>query len=111
MVDLVGITSAAVALLGPYLASLAGKVGTAAADEIAAGAANSSVMAIGSLYNSLRRKFASDHDEDACRALSSLEAVPNSEGRQSTLAEVLLDRASADPEFAAELARLVDAAT
>ncbi|MGC8947699.1 MAG: hypothetical protein ACP5N6_16325, partial [Anaerolineae bacterium] len=93
------IAAAAAALLGPYLAkageALAKKAGEAAWAKVEA------------LYQAIRRKFAADRDDYAQKTLQRLEEQPSSEARQAALADVLAEKAQADPAFARQLAALV----
>lgn len=88
-----------VALLSPYLAraaeGFAVKVGEGAAEHI------------GDLYSLVRRKFDSDADPVGRGALRELEAQPANDASQEALVDVLAHKATADPEFAEELAEAV----
>ncbi len=97
--DITQITAAAAALLGPYLA----KAGEAAAKK----AGEAAWAKVEALYQAVRRKFAADRDDYAQKTLQRLEEQPTSEARQAALADVLAEKAQADPTFARELARLV----
>jgi len=100
--DVVQIATAAAALLAPYLA----KAGEAAAKK----AGEAAWEKVEALYQAIRRKFAADKDDYAQKTLERLEAQPTTETRQTALADVLAEKAQADPEFAQELARLVQGA-
>ena len=100
--DVVQIATAAAALLAPYLA----KAGEAAAKK----AGEAAWEKVEALYQAIRRKFAADKDDYAQKTLERLEAQPTTETRQTALADVLAEKAQADPGFAQELARLVQGA-
>jgi hypothetical protein len=108
--DPVQLGTAAVAVLAPYLTSLAGKVGERVAETVAGKAATGTSGVVEALYDAVRRKFAADGDKDAQGALTSLEAKPDSESRQAVMAEVLADKARADEGFGDELSNLVQQA-
>lgn len=97
------IVTSAVALLAPYFAKagegLANKAGEATWEKIVA------------LYQAIRNKFSADKDDYARMTLQRLEEKPSAEGRQKALADVLVEKAQADPEFAQELTRLVQGTT
>jgi hypothetical protein len=92
----VEIAAAVVAVLSPYLAqaggTLAGKAGEGAA------------ALIGDLYGLVRKKFDTDPDPAARAALRDLEVRPAEEPIQEAFVGVLAAKATADSEFAQELA-------
>lgn len=101
--DIAQIATAAAALLAPYLAR--------AAEAAAKKAGERAWEKVEALYQAIRRKFAADQDEYAQKTLQRLEAQPTAEARQAALADVLTEKAQADPDFARKLARLVQDAT
>ena len=108
--DPISIATAAAAILAPYLSTLAVKAGEKVTENLAGKAGTGASGAVDALYQAIKRKFAADHDTDAEQSLTSLAAKPDSEARQATVAEVLADKAQADPAFAKELADLVQQA-
>jgi hypothetical protein len=62
--------------------------------------------ALDRIADAVRRRFGGDRE--VADTLERLEAKPASQGRTAELAEVLHPRLAADPEFGAELARLVE---
>jgi hypothetical protein len=64
--------------------------------------------ALGRIADAVRARFGGDRE--VTETLGRLEARPTSQGRTQELAEVLQDRLVADPDFAAELAGLVEQA-
>jgi hypothetical protein len=105
--DPVQLATAAVAVLAPFLASLAQKAGAAVVDRLATEAGAGAGKAVEALYQAIKGKFAADKDDDAEQSLESLAAKPESEGRQAALAEVLAEKAESDPAFAQRLVELV----
>ena len=101
--DIAQIAPAAAALLGPYLA----KAGEAAAKKIGEAAWEKT----GALYQAIRRRFEADKDEKAQETLQRLEEQPLDEGRQAALADILTEKAQADPTFAQELMQLAQGVT
>ncbi|MCS7179398.1 MAG: hypothetical protein N0A03_09045 [Anaerolineae bacterium] len=104
--DIREIVLQAAALIGAYLAVAAG----AAAQKIGEAFGEKAVRAAENLLHLIRRKFAADGDAYAQETLRRLEAQPTSEARQAALADVLAEKAETDPDFARELAGLVQAA-
>src|SRR5215210_5004612 len=100
--DPISIATAAAAILAPYLSTLAVKAGEKVTENLAGKAGTGASGAVDALYQAIKRKFAADHDTDAEQSLTSLAAKPDSEARQATVAEVLADKAQADPAFAKE---------
>jgi predicted membrane chloride channel (bestrophin family) len=96
-------TTAAAALLAPYVA----KVG----EEVAQKAGDAAWQMAASLYQAIRRKFTKDQDAYAQQTLQRLEEQPTNEARQAALADVLNEKVQADPSFAQELKRLVQETT
>jgi hypothetical protein len=97
--DIAQIAITAAALLAPYLV----KAGEAAAKK----AGETAWEKVESLYQAMRGKFAADEDDYAEKTLQRLEEQPTSEVRQASLADILTEKAEADPTFARELAQLV----
>ncbi len=91
------------ALLAPYLASLADGYVTKAGEAAFDGTK--------SLMKAIRDKFAHDGDQYAEQSLQRLQDRPDDEGRQSALRSILQDKADADSAFAEDLKRLVTAVT
>ena len=103
-IDIAQIATAAVALLGPYLA----KAGEAAAKKVGEAAWEK----MEALSQAIRRKFEADKkNAKAQETLQRFEEQPTDEDRQAALANVLAEKAQADPAFAEELARLVQFTT
>ncbi|CAA9250387.1 MAG: hypothetical protein AVDCRST_MAG77-2046 [uncultured Chloroflexi bacterium] len=105
--DPVQLATAAVAVLAPFLSSLAQKAGSVVVDRLAEDAGAGAEKAVDALYEAVRQKFASDGDKDAEHSLEGLAAKPDSKARQAAVAEVLEEKAKADPAFAEHLAELV----
>ncbi len=97
------ITTAAAALLAPYL--------TKAGEEVAKQAGDAAWQMAASLYQAIRRKFTKDQDAYAQQTLQRLEEQPTNEARQAALADVLNEKVQADPSFAQELKGLVQDTT
>src|SRR4051794_30963772 len=72
--DPVQLATAAVAVLAPFLATLAGKAGEKVTESLAAKAGAGAGGAVDGLYKAIRDKFAGEKDEDAQQSLKSLEA-------------------------------------
>jgi hypothetical protein len=64
--------------------------------------------ALGRIADAIRRRFGGD--PEVTEALDRLDTKPTSEARTAEVAEVLGDRLQAAPDFAEELARLVEEA-
>src|SRR5260370_248569 len=94
------IATGAIAVLGPYLAE-AGK-------GFAKKAGESLAEKAGSLYGIIKTKFAGDSDAE--QALVVFESKPESPGRVLALKEVLTEKMNGDPDFAAEVNKLVEEA-
>lgn len=88
---------AVVAVLSPYLALAAGLI----ARKVGEGAAT---LMGEELYGVVRRKLDADPDAAVRDALRDLEEKPADESAQRALAKVVADKATADREFAEELA-------
>ena len=97
------ISTAAVALLAPYLAK--------AGEEIAQKAGDAVWKMAESLYQAVHRKFSADKDTYAQKTLQRLEEQPTNEARQAALADVLNEKVNSDPSFAQELKQLVQNTT
>lgn len=97
------IVTSAVALLAPYLAK--------AGEEVAKKAGEASWEKMKALYQAIRTKFSADKDDYAQQTLKRLEDKPSEESRQRALADILTEKAEADPEFGQELKRLVQDTT
>ncbi len=96
-------TTAAVALLAPYLAK--------AGEEVAQKVGDAAWQMAASLYQAIRRKFTKDQDAYAQQTLQRLKEQPTNEARQAALADVLNEKVQADPSFAQELKQLVQDTT
>ena len=101
--DMAQIATTAATLLAPYLV----KAGEAAAKKVGEAAWEK----VKALYQAIRKKLAADKDDYAAKTLARLEEQPTNKGRQAALADVLAEKAQADPAFAQELAKLVQATT
>jgi hypothetical protein len=96
------LAAAAVSIVAPYLAE-AGKAAAKKAGEAA-------VSRVEAVLGAIKAKFQADQDEFAEQTLARLEAQPEAEGRRGSLADVVAEKAAADPAFAQELERQVEAA-
>jgi hypothetical protein len=96
--DPVTIASAALAILGPYLAKAGGKFAEKAGETLAEQAED--------LYQLIKRRFASDAYAE--QTLTRAEQQPESEGRLAAVQEVLADKMNEDPDFAEAVRRIVD---
>jgi hypothetical protein len=92
----------AVSIVAPYLTE-AGKAAAAKIGETASGQ-------VENLLATLRRKFGTDQDPYAGQTLARLEQQPDAETRKRALADVVAEKADADPAFKEELAGVVEAA-
>ncbi len=100
--DPVTLAGTAIGLLSPYLT----EAGKAAAKKIGEGAGSH----LDGLLAVIRHKFGLDQDAYAAQTLSRLEEQPAAESRQRALADIVAEKAQADPAFKAELERLVQSA-
>lgn len=100
--DPVSLAGAVVALLGPYLARIAGRVADAGGDELARAA----LPKIGRLYEAIRRRLAPGTYEG--NLLAGVEERPEHEGRRRALADALAETLERDERFASELEQLVE---
>jgi hypothetical protein len=94
------IAAGVVGLVAPYLAAASKEVAKKAADQVGNTAS--------SLYQLIVKKFKGDADAEG--TMASVEAKPTSEGRQTVLQEILVEKMRNDPEFAARLKRLLETA-
>jgi hypothetical protein len=92
----------AVSIVAPYLTE-AGKAAAAKIGETASGQ-------VANLLATLQRKFGADQDAYAGQTLARLEEQPDADTRKRALADVVAEKAEADPAFKEELARGVEAA-
>jgi hypothetical protein len=92
--------------VGAVVAALVMKAAEKGGEDLAEGA--SSVL--GRVGGWLRAWFSRTGDSEASSALAKVEEVPDSPSLVKSLATVLDSRAEADPEFRAELQRLVEEA-
>jgi hypothetical protein len=99
--DPLQLATMAVSLIAPYLTE-AGKAAANKAGEAAG-------QQIEGLLNSIRRRFEKDSDAYAQQTLERLEQQPEAEGRRRAVVDVLAEKA-ADPEFAQELAGILNKA-
>src|SRR5262249_28610976 len=95
------LAAAAVGLLAPYLT----EAGKAAAKKAGEGAGGQ----LDALLSAILRKFGLEQDAYASQTLSRLEQQPDTESRRRALADVVAEKAEADPDFKLELERLVEA--
>lgn len=102
--DPMTLASAAVGMLGPFLAKLA-ESGMAKAGENMADAAGER---LGALYNAVKSRFSGDTYQEA--VLRGAEDRPDNPTRLNALEGVLAEVLEADPDFADTLSRLLDAA-
>jgi hypothetical protein len=84
------------------------KAGETVADQAGEAVGQATAGAVGRLYQRLRARFADDEYDSA--VLRGIEERPDSEARRRSLEGTLAERLQEDPEFAAELQRLVDEA-
>jgi hypothetical protein len=91
-----------VSLLAPFLT----EAGKAAATKLGHGAADQ----LGGLLDTLKHKFEADNDAYAGQTLQRLEEKPDAEPRKRAFADALAEKAEDDPDFKAELERLVNSA-
>jgi hypothetical protein len=99
----VEVAAAVAAILGPYLA----RAGLPIADF----AGETAVDSMKALYRAVRRRFDADSDPSARQSLSAFEEKPEDATRQEALVRALAHEVEADPQFAAELGRLVEDTT
>jgi hypothetical protein len=92
----------AIGLLTPYLR----QAGTQAAQKLGQDAASE----VEKLLALVRKKFAADQDSYASETLARLEAQPSTESRQRALADVLAEKAAADPGFRTQLEGVLQSA-
>jgi hypothetical protein len=92
----------AVSIVAPYLT----EAGKAAATTIGEAAS----AQVETLLATIRRKFGTDQDAYAGQTLARLEQQPESESRKRALADVVAEKAEADPAFKDVLAQGVEAA-
>jgi len=90
----------AVSILAPYLS----QAGSTAAQKIGAALPGE----IEHLLDAVRKRFGAEPDPYATQTLARLEQQPAAAPRQRALADVLAEKAEADPAFRTELERLVD---
>ncbi|MDX6740847.1 hypothetical protein [Actinocorallia sp. A-T 12471] len=100
----VTLAAAAVGILAPYLGQIAGG-GLARIGETATDRASQRVT---DLYRAIRARVTGQPYEEAI--LDGAEAQPDSEARRTTLQNALAELLAADPDFAATLTPLVNAA-
>jgi hypothetical protein len=98
--DIQAISTAAIALLSPYLAKAGGAFAEKAGEKLAEKA--------GALYQAVRAKFESD--AYAKQTLARVEEKPESEGRKATFQEVLSEKLEEDADFAEVVRHLVEEA-
>jgi hypothetical protein len=98
--DIQAISTAAIALLSPYLA----KAGEAFAKE----AGEKLAEKVGALYQAVKSKFKGDAYAE--QTLTRIEEKPEATGRQAAFQEVLVEKLEEDPDFAEVVRRLVEEA-
>src|SRR5437764_628967 len=94
------VAAGAIAVLGPYLAEASKGFAKKAGESLAEKAS--------SLYGMIKTKFSSDRDAE--QALAVFESKPESPGRVLALRELLIEKISGDPDFAAAVNKLVEEA-
>lgn len=102
MIGLTQLGTETLILLAPLLPFL-NKAGEALAKRIGESAYEKGKA----IHETIRRKFASDQDEDAAQALKRLIEKPVDEDLKSGLAKIIEDKAAADGRFANELEKVV----
>lgn len=90
--------------IGVVVAALVTKAAGKAGEELAEGAA----PMLARLMGWLKKRFSGKSDDAAAVALAQLEDAPDSPSRALALAGLIDERVQADPEFRAELSRLVE---
>jgi hypothetical protein len=88
--------------------TVAGLLAKKALEAASGKAGEDAWAALGRIADAVRRRFRAD--PEILEALERLEARPISQGRVQELAKVLQERLVAEPNFAPELARLVEQA-
>lgn len=91
------LATAALALLGPYLAK--------ASEAFAKKAGEQLIGKIAALYQAIKDKFKGD--DHAEQTLARLEQDPESKRRQAALEDVLIEKMEQDAEFAEKVRQLV----
>jgi hypothetical protein len=99
--DPLQLATMAISLIAPYLTQ-AGKAAANKAGEAAG-------QQIEGLLNAIRGRFVKDADMYAQQTLERLEQQPEAEGRRRAMVDVLAEKA-VDPEFAQQLAQILDKA-
>ena len=99
--DPVTLAAAAVALLGPYLARIGGRLAEGAGDQVA----DAALPALGRLYEAVRRRFAPGTYPGGL--LAGVEERPEHEARRRALADALAEAVQDDRDFADALEKLV----
>jgi len=97
MIDPAIVATAVVSLLSPYFVE--------AAKEGAKKIGEATFEGAGKLYKTLKERFTEPAEE---KALAKLEAAPEKPDAQAALRLFLEERLAAEPDFLAELARLVE---
>lgn len=98
--DIQAISTAAIALLSPYLAKAGEAFAEKAGEKLAEKAS--------ALYQAIKKKF--EGDAYAKQTLARVEEKPESEGRKATLQEVLSEKLEEDADFAEVVRHLVEEA-
>jgi len=96
-VDIQGIATAAMALLGPYLAKAGGAFSEKSGEELA--------EKVGALQRAIKSKFKGDTYAE--QTLTWAEEKPQLKDRQGALPEVLTETMEGDQDFAETIRRLV----
>jgi hypothetical protein len=92
--------------VGAIVAALVVKAAEKGGEQLAEGAGS----VLGRVVGWLRARFSKSGDEEGSAALAGVEEVPDSPSRAGALAKALDSRAAADPEFKAELEKLIEEA-
>jgi aldehyde:ferredoxin oxidoreductase len=90
-IELSALAAAAVSVLGPYFGSAGFAFAEKAGEQLAEKA--------GDLYRAIKRKFADDNDAE--QTLSRVQAKPDSKHRLAEFQEALVEKMTADGDFAA----------
>jgi hypothetical protein len=93
---------------GAIALTVAGLLAKTALEALGGKAGESTWGAFGRIADAVRARFG--NEAEVTEALERLEAKPTSQARTTEVAEVLQPRLEADPDFAAELARLIEQA-
>lgn len=99
--EIATLASAAINLLGPYLAT--------GADEFAKTAGKAAAAKVGQLYQAVKDRLKKDESDDAGRTLARFEDAPDSPSRQAALENALAELMAKDASFAETVLQMVAA--